>query len=274
MIKIKNLHIQYQGPAGGEIIPVLDGLDLTIAAGEAVALMGPNGSGKTTLARCLNGLVLPAQGEVLVDGMSTKDAQHLREIRKRVGLVFQNPENQIVSATVEREVAFGLENLGVPHADMHAIVDEMLELFGLQEYRSHPPHLLSGGEMQRLALAAVMAMRPAVLVFDEPTSLLDPAGRNLVLELIRKLRRQSNQSGHVTTLFVTQLPEETLGFERLLILDKGRLIFDDAPHRVFENVAALQEIGVPVPIEYEVWQRLRDKSGKRDVAFNPSDFEG
>ncbi|HEX9654665.1 MAG TPA: ATP-binding cassette domain-containing protein, partial [bacterium] len=200
MIEIKNLTFEYINP---EHAPtrVLDGITLTVKEGESLGLMGANGSGKTTLARCLNGLLLPAAGEVLVDGLTTHESPNLPEIRRRVGMVFQNPENQIVSTTVEREIAFGLENLGMPHDEMHQRVDEMLAQFDLERYRRHPPHLLSGGEMQRLALASVVAMSPQYLIFDEPTSLLDLPTRKMVLQLISDL-----QSKRVATLLITQFP--------------------------------------------------------------------
>ncbi|MFQ5649046.1 MAG: ATP-binding cassette domain-containing protein [bacterium] len=272
MIEIVNLHFQYRNPEGAPV-EVLTGIDLVVHAGESVALMGANGSGKTTLARCLNGLLQPTEGEVRIDGLNTNENNQLPEIRRRVGMVFQNPENQIVSATVEREVAFGLENLAVPHDQMHAIVAEMLRVFHLEPYRLHPPHLLSGGEMQRLALASVMAMRPDVIIFDEPTSLLDPASRALLLELIAQLHQRNarNQNPAVTPLFITQSPEEALPFERLLVLHKGKIAFDGAPVDVFQKVDELQEIGVPVPVEFEVAEYLaRISRGK--WKFDAGDF--
>ena len=167
MIRISNLTFNY--PTAHESKSnALNEINLTLKDGESVGLMGANGSGKTTLARCLNGLLLPTSGDVLVDNLNTRNPMDLNEIRRLVGMVFQNPENQIVSTTVEREIAFGLENLGIPHDRMHGIVDQMLLRFDLERYRNHPPHLLSGGEMQRLALASVMAMSPKYLVFDEP----------------------------------------------------------------------------------------------------------
>ena len=189
MIRISNLVFEYTN--GEEKNRVLNGIDLTIREGECIGLMGPNGSGKTTLARCLNGLLLPIEGEVLVDDLNTNEAAEISEIRRRVGMVFQNPENQIVSTTVEREIAFGLENLGMDYKQMHETVDKMLEQFNLQKYRNHPPHLLSGGEMQRLALASVMAMCPKYLVFDEPTSLLDLASRKSLLSLISEFHNKN-----------------------------------------------------------------------------------
>lgn len=266
MIRISNLHFEFPAQEGSAV-QVLDGIDLTIADGESVALMGPNGSGKTTLARCLNGLLQPTGGDVLVDGLNSSRADDLNEIRRRVGMVFQNPENQIVSTTVEREIAFGLENLGIEHDEMHRIVDEMLRKFGLECYRTHAPHLLSGGEMQRLALAAVMAMSPKYIVFDEPTSFLDAASRKAVFPMIRKVNKENN----VATLFITQSPEETLHFGRLLILHRGKIVRDGVPSEIFADVAAMQKIGLNVPAEYEVNFYLQKFSDGK-LSLNPSDF--
>ncbi len=264
MIEIKNLTFEYTNHDGSPT-RVLDGITLTIAEGERVGLMGANGSGKTTLVRCLNGLLLPT-GEVFVDGLTTSDPVNLPEIRRRVGMVFQNPENQIVSTTVEREIAFGLENLGVPHDEMHKKVAEMLAQFDLERYRRHPPHLLSGGEMQRLALASVMAMSPKYLIFDEPTSLLDLPTRKMVLQLISKLH-----SKRVATMLITQFPEETLLCDRLLILHRGRIAFDGKPSEIFKNVDELRALGVDVPIEYSVSHDLNRNSDGR-ISINPSDL--
>lgn len=259
MIRMSNLSFRYAESG----TPALDGLDLAIAEGESIGLLGANGSGKTTLVRCLNGLLLPTEGRVEVDGLNTGAEEDLVEIRRRVGMVFQNPENQIVSTTVESEIAFGLENLGLPHDEMHRVVDAMLEGFDLVRYRHHPPHLLSGGEMQRLALAAVMAMSPKYLVFDEPTSLLDPAAREMVLGMIADLHAGNQNkppSERMATLLVTQYPEEVLGCDRLLVLHEGELVFDDAPVAVFENVDALHGFGVGVPLEFEVNHYLEQTS--------------
>ncbi len=270
MLDIKNLHVHFTTHQGATV-EVLKGISLTIEDGESVAVMGANGSGKTTFARCLNGLLLPTQGEVLVDGLSTQDSEQLQEIRRRFGMVFQNPENQIVSVTVEREIAFGLENLAVPHDEMHAIVDEMLRKFNLESYRDHPPHLLSGGEMQRLALAAIMAMRPRTLVFDEPTSLLDSATRSLVLELVGELQQEAAAKAPMTAIFITQIPEEALHFDRLIVLSEGAVLVDDTPATAFSRVDEMQQAGVPVPVEFAMKRHLEDTSGDKSV-FDVSDF--
>ncbi|MFQ5824975.1 MAG: ATP-binding cassette domain-containing protein [bacterium] len=273
MIKISKLIFEYPTSIESKT-RVLDGIDLIIHEGESVGLIGPNGSGKTTLARCLNVLLLPIEGDVWVDDLNTKDNANLAEIRRRVGMVFQNPENQIVSTTVEREIAFGLENLGVPYEQMHKIVDEMLVQFNLEEYRQHPPHLLSGGEMQRLALASVMAMSPKYLIFDEPTSLLDPFSRKMILSLISKIHltnKKEEPSERITTLFITQYPEEVLGFNRLLVLHNGKIVCDDKPAEIFQKVDELKELGLEVPVEYEVNHYLKLISDGK-ISLNTSDF--
>lgn len=275
MIKTSHLIFEYpDSSAEGKKNRVLDCIDLTIQEGESIGLMGSNGSGKTTLARCLNGLLLPTEGEVLVDDMNTNEAAELSEIRRRVGMVFQNPENQIVSTTVEREIAFGLENLGIDYEQMHETVDKMLEQFDLKEYRNHPPHLLSGGEMQRLALASVMAMSPQYLIFDEPTSLLDLANRKSLLSLITELHKRNQTEENalkISTIFITQYPEETLTFGRLLVLDRGQIILDDRPTEIFRKVKELKNLGLEVPIEFEVNHYLKKISDGK-ISLNTSDF--
>lgn len=241
MIEVIDLVFQY--PSDGR--RVLNGINLRIDEGECLSIMGKNGSGKTTLARCLNGLYKPTSGKVMVDGMDTADPSRDIEIRRRVGLVFQNPDSQIVSTTVEREIAFGLENLGMDPERMHKEVEGVLQRFRLEKYRNRPPHLLSGGEKQLLALASVLAMRPKYLILDEPTSLLDPRSRREMLSFIWDLRG-------VTPILVTQFPEEALLTNRLIILKEGRILYDDQPERIFEEVDELKQLGLSVPLEFEL----------------------
>ncbi len=256
MISVCNLVLDFQTANGPR--RVLDGISLEVADGEFVALMGANGSGKTSLARCLNGIYLPTAGEVIVDDLNTGDAKALPEIRRRLGLVFQNPDNQIVAPTVEREIAFGPENLGVPRAEMHRRVDVLLKLFRLETYRQQAPHLLSGGEKQRLALAAVMAMQPRHLVFDEPTSLLDYESRCQLLELMTQLAASPNpfSAQAVTLLMITQFPEEALFAQRLLILNRGQLAMDGPPLEIFLRIDELRRFGLQPPIEFLAHQEL------------------
>ncbi|OGG54037.1 MAG: hypothetical protein A3F84_06275 [Candidatus Handelsmanbacteria bacterium RIFCSPLOWO2_12_FULL_64_10] len=246
MIQLQNVHFSYAGDH-----PVLRGISLTFRDGERVALMGANGSGKTTLARCLNGLLLPTQGRVLVDGLPTDRPDDLWEIRRRVQMVFQNPDDQLVSVLVEREIAFGLENLGVPPAEMRQRVEEMLRRFHLEGYRNHPPHLLSGGEKQRLAVASALAMRPRHLVLDEPTAMLDPEGRREVMATLDDLAR----AGDVTIVHITQTPEEAAATHRLIVLDRGLVAMDGPPEQVFGE-HRLRDLGLAPPAPARLWVTL------------------
>jgi len=262
MISVRNLVLDFQ--TSEETRHVLDNLSLEIADGEFVALMGANGSGKTSLARCLNGILTPTFGEVIVDGLNTRNANELAEIRRRLGMVFQNPDNQIVAPTVEREIAFGPENLGVPRVEMRRRVEMLLELFHLETHRQQAPHLLSGGEKQRLALAAVMAMQPRHIIFDEPTSLLDYESRCQALELMQQLVSSPNSfsAQPLTILLITQFPEETLFARRLLVMDHGRLVMDGPPVKIFQRVDELHQLALRAPIEFIAHQEfLRSRNG-------------
>lgn len=252
MISVKDLRFTYPGSESGF---TLRGISFTMDLGERVALMGANGSGKTTFVRCLNGLLKPDSGEVLVDELSTKEVKAFYEIRRRVGMVFQNPDNQIVAATIEREVAFGLENLGLPYEEMAKRVKAALKRFHLEEYRNTSPHLLSGGERQRLTLASVWVMRPHYLILDEPTSLLDPKGRLEVLDLLAR-EMGMDQMG---VLLVTQYPEEAMDCDRLVVMDQGRIAFDGLPIEVFQNVKELRRMGLDVPVEVELGKFLPEE---------------
>ena len=247
MIQISDLKVQYS-QRQNDTKEVLQGINLTIQEGESIAIMGPNGSGKTTFARCLNALILPTVGTVLIDGKRTDDENNLLDIRRKVGMVFQNPDNQIVSATIDREIAFGLENLGVPYEQMLSRVEEMLIKFNLEQYRKKTPHYLSGGEKQRLAIAAVMAMKPSYLILDEPTSLLDPRGRKEILNIVKEFHSPPAKD-KITTILITQFAEETLLADRLLIFHKGQILFDDQPGHVFANTKEILKIGLEPPIK-------------------------
>jgi len=249
MIEVRDLEFSYPG-SGSDF--ALRGISLQIHAGERVALMGGNGSGKTTLARCLNGLLLPTAGEVRIDDLSTHHEVRLFEIRRRVGMVFQNPDAQIVTTTVEREIAFGLENLGLDHHTMIDRVNQALERFHLSEYKETPPHRLSGGERQRLAFASVWVMQPIYYVMDEPTSLLDPKTRDEIYTFI-----QTETKAGRGVLLVTQFPEEALWCERLIVLDDGGIVFDDAPETVFQNQDELKRLGLDIPVHLELAQYAR-----------------
>ncbi|MDP3025862.1 MAG: energy-coupling factor transporter ATPase [candidate division Zixibacteria bacterium] len=254
MIKLEKVTYNYS-ISEGKVISALQGIDLELKEGEYVSMIGPNGSGKTTLARLLNGLLLPSSGEVLVDGLNSKVKEDLRLIRQKVGMVFQNPENQIITTSVEREIAFGLENLNLPSEEIRERVEWALSAFHLWEYKNSPPHSLSGGEKQRLAIASVLAMKPKYLILDEPTSLLDPEGREMFNLLIKKLAAE----GKVTIISITQFPEEAILAQRLLVLDKGRIILDDSPEKVFEEDEKLKEIGLAIPKSLEIANGLKRK---------------
>jgi energy-coupling factor transport system ATP-binding protein len=241
MIQIQSLTYRYPGNEHD----TLKGITAQFHAGEIVALMGANGSGKTTFIRCLNGLIQPTSGEVLVDG-TPPAGEHLFEVRRKVGMVFQNPDNQIVATTVEREIAFGLENLGTPTAEMKSKVDLIMKHFSLTEYRHTPPHLLSGGEKQRLALAAVIVMDPDYLILDEPTSLLDPKARQ---DLLRYLIQYSKEGMGI--ILVTQFSEEAMVCDRLLILN-GSIALEGAPRTVFSKMEQVRELGVQIPVDIEL----------------------
>ncbi len=252
MIEVRDLHFSYRLKEDGRIA-ALQGISLRITRGQSVAIIGPNGSGKSTLGLCLNGLLVPQQGQVTVDGLDVRNRKDLEEIRRRVGMVFQNPDNQIVSTTVEREIAFGLENLALPGEALRARVEEVLDQFHLRDLRHRPPHLLSGGEKQRLAIAAVMAMRPTYLVLDEPTSLLDPAGRREVRNLLEKLSAEAG----VAVIHITQFPEEAAEAQRVLVLREGELAMEGSPEEVFARGEQLARWGLKAPFPMELAAMLK-----------------
>lgn len=243
IIKTENLTYAYRAAEGELPKIVLQGIDIEIEQGTFVAVLGHNGSGKTTLAKHMNAILLPMGGRVLVDGMDTADESLLLEIRKRVGMVFQNPDNQIVANVVEEDVAFAPENLGLPPEEIRRRVDEALKTVGMYEYREHAPHLLSGGQKQRIAIAGVLAMEPACVVFDEPTAMLDPIGRESVVRIIRQLR----DTGRVTVILITHHMEETIDADRVIVMTGGKVLMDGTPRAVFQNVEALRETGLDVP---------------------------
>jgi len=257
MIQLERVIFNYP-LAEGKSIAALENVDIEFKEGEFVSIIGPNGSGKTTLARLLNGLLISSSGEVLVDDLNPKAKEDLKLIRQRVGMVFQNPDNQIVTTSVEREIAFGLENLNLPYDEIRERVEWALSAFHLWEYKNSPPHKLSGGEKQKLALAAVLAMRPKYLILDEPTSLLAPEDREMLNLLIEKLAAE----GKITILNITQFPEEAILARRILILDKGKVFLDDSPEKVFDKAGELKKIGLSVPKSIELAHGLKKKGFK------------
>lgn len=252
MIQVRDLSYTYDSGRPGETT-ALSGVDLEIRRGEFVAIAGPNGSGKSTLARHFNALLLPTRGQVLVDGLDTALPENLWEIRRRVGMVFQNPDNQIVSTLVEEDVAFGPENLGIPPPEVRERVEEALVLAGLSRFRQHAPHLLSGGQKQRLALAGVLAMRPACLVLDEPTAMLDPAGRRELLETLQRLNRTQG----TTVVLVTHYMEEAALAGRVIVMAAGKIALDGPPEEVFARARQLEELGLELPAPAEIARGLK-----------------
>ena len=252
IIQARGLTFRYT-TAEGVAPTVLDHVDLDIEAGTFVAILGHNGSGKSTFAKHLNAILLPTSGKVYVDGMDTTDEDKLLDIRRTIGMVFQNPDNQIVASVVEEDVAFAPENLGVPSAEIRRRVDEALEAVGMTEYARHAPHLLSGGQKQRVAIAGVIAMRPRCIVLDEPTAMLDPIGRSEVLRTIRQL----NQSAGITVVLITHHMDEAAQADRLVVMSKGKVIADGAPRQVFQRVEELKAVGLTVPETVELCWELR-----------------
>ena len=234
---------------------VLDGVSLSIEEGSFVAVLGHNGSGKSTLAKHFNSILLPTGGRVYVDGMDTADEELLLAIRRTVGMVFQNPDNQIVANVVEEDVAFAPENLGVPPEEIRRRVDDALKAVGMYEFREHAPHLLSGGQKQRIAIAGVIAMQPRCIVLDEPTAMLDPIGRADVLRIIKELNRQRG----VTVVLITHHMDEAAQADRLVVMTKGRVIADGTPKEIFQDVEGLKAVGLTVPETTQLLWELRQE---------------
>ncbi len=257
MIRIENLEFRY----AAEAFPVLRSVDAQIGDGQYVALIGPNGCGKTTLAKHLNGLLSPTSGDIWVDGMNTKDSSTLRDLRKTVGMVFQNPDNQIVGMTVEEDLAFGPGNLRLPAVEIGRRVEKSLYTVGLSGYEKRPTHTLSGGEKRLVAIAGVLAAQPRHLVFDEPTSFLDPAGKRRILNVIRKL----NKSG-ITIIHVTHDMDEIVESDHVLVMMEGRISMAGPPEEVLSRVSEMKAMGLGPPQVTELMWRLR-QSGQ-DVRQN------
>ncbi|MBR6653981.1 MAG: energy-coupling factor transporter ATPase [Oscillospiraceae bacterium] len=252
IIEIRNLTFKYANDEGNETVAI-DGLDLNIEEGSFVAVLGHNGSGKSTLAKHLNGILQPTDGTVLVAGMDTRDENLITDIRRQVGMVFQNPDNQIVANVVEDDVAFGPENLGVEPAEIRRRVDEALKAVDMWEFRSHAPHLLSGGQKQRVAIAGVIAMRPRCIVLDEPTAMLDPAGRAEVIDTVMRLNKEQG----ITVVLITHHMSETINADRLIVMSDGRIVEDGRPEQVFANVQKLRDAGLTVPETTQLIYELR-----------------
>ena len=256
-IKIENLSYLYEDDSVDNS-PALEELSLEIEKGEFVAVLGHNGSGKSTLAKLLNMILTPTKGKIIIDGKDiTSEAlsdDDVLSLRRTVGMVFQNPDNQLVATVVEDDVAFGLENLGIPSEEIRRRVDEALSDFGMLEYAKHEPHRLSGGQKQRVAIAGVMAMRPECVIFDESTAMLDPLGRKEVLDSILKLNREKQ----VTVIMITHYMDEAAMADRIVVLNDGKMLIDGTPSEVFEQEQMLLDAGLAIPQCTELVHRLRD----------------
>lgn len=242
MIKFDNVtHFYNLGEE--EKIASLSEINLEINKGDFISIIGANGSGKSTLAKHMNGLLIPSKGNVFVENLNTKDWEKIWDIRKMVGMVFQNPDNQLVATTVEDDIAFGLENIGIELEEMKRRVDWSIDIVGLNELRNKEPHLLSGGQKQRVVIAGALAMHTSYLVLDEPTSMLDPKGRKEVLEIIKRLNKEEN----ITIIYITQFMSEAAQFDNIIVLDKGRIILFDSPKNVFGNADLLTNLSLELP---------------------------
>ena len=252
MIKAEHLTFRYPDEPADHP-PVLDDINLEIAAGSFVAILGHDGSGKSTFAKHCNALLTPTQGKLWVDGLDTSDPDNLLAIRGTVGMVFQNPDNQIVASVVEEDVAFGPENMGIPPEEIRKRVDTALKMVGMYEWREHAPHLLSGGQKQRVAIAGIIAMTPKCIVLDEATAMLDPVGRREVLSAVHRLNREKG----ITVVLITHHMNEAEDADRVVVMDDGKVIMDGAPRQVFTQVERLRSMGLTVPDTVDLLDRLR-----------------
>ncbi len=256
MIQASGLTFQYHSEQF-EASPVVKGIDFSIQEGSFVSIIGHNGSGKSTLAKLMNALLVPTAGVLTVTGFSTDDEERLWDIRQQVGMVFQNPDNQIVGTIVEDDVAFGLENLGIEATEMRKRIDESLESVKMTAYLKSQPQRLSGGQKQRVAIAGILAMRPSIIILDEATAMLDPQGRKEVIQLVHKLNREEG----LTIVNITHFPEETLESDRIIVMDQGKIYADGTPVEVYADVEGLKAIGLDVPFA----GRLRHTLGQQGI---------
>ena len=260
---IKTEKLSYSYADGGDNllsaseIPALDGINFCVKRGEYVAVLGHNGSGKSTLAKLLNMILVPSAGKIYIDGVDITDESFgeddIFEVRKKVGMVFQNPDNQLVATVVEEDVAFGPENLGLPREEIRRRVNSALSLVGMTDYMHHAPHKLSGGQKQRVAIAGIIAMKPDVIIFDESTAMLDPVGRRTVVDIMERLNREEK----ITVINITHYMEEAARADRVVVINDGKILYDAAPEVVFSNVKALREIGLEVPQPRELLYELQ-----------------
>lgn len=262
IIEFDNVSFRYEADVEGDTLPLaVDGVSIGFEQGSFVAVLGHNGSGKSTLAKLTNAINIPESGKVLIDGMDTSDEKLTDDIRRTVGMVFQNPDNQIVATIVEDDVAFGPENLGVPPAEIRQRVDEALKAVDMYEFRNSEPHKLSGGQKQRVAIAGVIAMQTSCIVFDEPTAMLDPNGRREVLSTIKKLNKEMG----ITVILVTHFMDEAVQADRVVVMDSGRIIMDGTPREIFSEYEKLIAVGLDVPQATQLAAALHN----RGIQINP-----
>ncbi len=252
MIKIDRVTYEYPNPEG-EPFKAVDDVSLNVKKGEFVVILGHNGSGKSTLAKLINSLLSPTSGNVYVSGMNTRDEEKLWDIRETAGMVFQNPDNQLVATIVEEDVAFGPENQGIPSEEIIKRVEKSLETVDMLEYREHAPHLLSGGQKQRIAIAGVLAMRPDCIILDEPTAMLDPLGRKEVMDTIERLNKEENK----TIVHITHYMSEAVRADRIIVMEKGEIVLEGKPREVFGQVEKIKELGLDVPQVTELAYKLK-----------------
>ena len=267
IIYIDHLCFSYHNEESGQDIPVLRDVSLSINQGEFLAVLGHNGSGKSTIAKHLNAILTPVSGRVLVEGIDTSNPSRLYDIRQRVGMVFQNPDNQMVANIVEEDVAFAPENLGVPPQEIRQRVDAALAAVNMTAFRRHAPHMLSGGQKQRIAIAGVLAMQPDILVLDEPTAMLDPSGRAEILSTIKKL----NQSLGMTVVLITHYMDEAVQADRVVVIDQGEIKMQGTPKQIFPQVQELKKLGLDTPQATELIYRLRRQGIDLDPAVLDAD---
>lgn len=246
IVKVNNISFEYITDEAK--LKAIDNLSLDVKKGEFVAIIGHNGSGKSTLSKNLNAILMPTEGNIIIDGMNTKEEERLWDIRQTAGMVFQNPDNQIVATIVEEDVAFGPENLGIEPKEIRRIVEESLKSVGMYDLRGRQPHLLSGGQKQRVAIAGIIAMRPKCIIFDEATAMLDPSGRKEVMKTIKRLNKEEN----ITVIHITHFMEEAVEADRVVVMEKGKKILEGTPREVFSKIKMLKEIGLDVPCMTEL----------------------
>ena len=255
IIEFQNVTFRYESDDEGVVLaPAVKDFSLTINEGEFIAILGHNGSGKSTIAKLSNGLLIPEIGDVIVNGMNTKNEDDDINIKQTVGVVFQNPDNQIVATIVEEDVAFGPENLGIEPTEIRRRVDESLKIVGMYNYRNHEPHKLSGGQKQRVAIAGIIAMEPRCIILDEPTAMLDPEGRRDVMKAIKRLNRELG----ITVVFITHYMEEAVEADRIVVMDDSRLLMDGTPKQVFANPQKIRNIGLDVPQTCQLAELLKN----------------